>query len=155
MASQKDAMQTFREYSWARKNGVNGRHMYQLDRRATILGATGRNNSAAGGGAGIIVQLLEDPQTKNIVVMATTKGGSVATAGAYVYDKLIILILAKIGKDWKVRLLNQNIRCRWHWCQDESDSPPAGSGRQTIYNHHRNNRCGIARQSSCIGCWYW
>ena len=50
---------------------------------------------------------------KNVVAMATTKGGPVATAGAHVYDELLFLL------------------ARAHYCQNckgmECSAPPSKS----------------------------
>ncbi|KAL7535034.1 hypothetical protein ACHAXR_006223 [Thalassiosira sp. AJA248-18] len=56
------------------------------DRYETITAyATGSTT----GGAGIGVQLLEDPRTKNVVVMATVSGGPAAAAGVRAGDVIL------------------------------------------------------------------
>jgi len=53
------------------------------------LTAYATNNNAGGNSGGIGVQLLEDPRSKNVVVMATTKGSPAATSGVQVGDEII------------------------------------------------------------------
>ena len=51
--------------------------------------ATGGNVNVGGKNAGIGVQLLEDPRTKNVVVMATIPGSPAAAAGVQAGDAIL------------------------------------------------------------------
>ena len=55
----------------------------------TAYATGGSSASATGGGAGIRVQLLEDPRTKNVIVMAITMGGPAAAAGLHAVDVIV------------------------------------------------------------------
>jgi len=53
------------------------------------LTAYATNNNAGGNSGGIGVQLLEDPRSKNVMVMAINKGSPAAASGVQVGDEII------------------------------------------------------------------
>ena len=53
------------------------------------LTAYATNNNAGGNSGGIGVQLLEDPRSKNVLVMAINKGSPAAASGVQVGDEII------------------------------------------------------------------